>query len=70
MVTHSKAQDGCLLKGYSLWLPMSQAELDSVYQALVERGIHIIWIAAKRADLPDYIWIDNNRHSKSDWKYQ
>ena len=43
---------------------MSQAKLDGVYQQLLERGIHNVWMATKRADLIDYMWIDNKRHSK------
>ena len=66
MVTHSEAQEICLLNG-SLWLPMSQAELDGVYQQLLEKSIHSLWMPVKRADLKDYMWIDNKRHSKSDW---
>ena len=65
MVTHPKAQDTCLSKGQSLWLPGSRAKLDGVYQKLFNRSIHSIWVLAKRAELTDYFWIDNKRHSKS-----
>ena len=64
MVTHSQAHGTCLLKGHSLWLPKSQTELDNMYQNLLERSIHGIWMPVKRVDLPDYLWIDNIRHSK------
>ena len=67
MVTYSEALKRCLFKGYFIWLPESQTDIDSVYQTLLERSIHSIWMPLKRMDLTDYLWIDNKRHSKSDW---
>ena len=67
MVTYSEARQRCFFKGYLLWLPKSQAEIDSVFQTLLERSINSIWMPLKRMELTDYLWIDNKRHSKSDW---